>query len=74
MALIMITLLDSPSYKSQLTRKTKLSYSHINKIVDMLNDMGLVEIENHSKINIIRLTNEGEKVAKELRKIVSILR
>jgi len=74
MALIMITLLDSPSYKSQLMRKTKLSYSHINKIVDMLNDMGLVEIENQSKTNIIRLTDEGEKVAKELRKIVRILR
>jgi predicted transcriptional regulator len=74
MALIMITLLDSPSYKSQLMRKTKLSYSHINRIVDMLNDMGLVEIENHSKTNIIRLTDEGEKVAKELRKIISILR
>lgn len=74
MALIMITLLDSPAYKSQLMRKTKLSYSHINRIVDMLNDMGLVEIENHSKTNIIRLTDEGEKVAKDIRKIVSILR
>jgi predicted transcriptional regulator len=40
----------------------------------MLNDMGLVEIENHSKTNIIRLTDEGEKVAKNIRKIVSMLR
>jgi DNA-binding MarR family transcriptional regulator len=73
-ALIMIALLNSPSYKSQLMRKTKLTYCHIHKIVDMLNDMGLVEIENHRKINIIRLTDEGEKVAKEIKKVVSILR
>jgi predicted transcriptional regulator len=74
MTLIMLTLLDSPTYKSQLMKKTKLSNSHVHKIVEMLNDMGLVEIENNNKINIIRLTEEGEKIAKNIRKIVSMLR
>jgi len=71
--LIMLSLLDSPMNKTRLARRNGLSYSHVIKIVDTLNDMGITETENHGRSDIVRLTEEGIKIAEEVKEIVEIL-
>jgi len=71
--LIMLSLLNSPMNKTRLARRNGLSYSHVIRLLDALNDMGITETENHGRSDVVRLTEEGTKIAKEVKEIVEIL-
>jgi predicted transcriptional regulator len=71
--LIMLSLLKSETNKSKLTKDANLSYSHTLKILDILNDIGIIETMNHGRSDIIRLTEDGTEIAEIVKEIVEKL-
>jgi predicted transcriptional regulator len=71
--LIILSLLKSPTNKSKLAKDANLSYSHTLKILDILNDIGIIETINHGRSDVVMLTEDGIKIAEIVKEIVDKL-
>lgn len=57
-------------YASMLCKETDCTYPHMMKVLDMFSQMGLIESEEQGRINITKLTEKGEDLAKEFENIL----
>ncbi len=58
--------LNKPMYKSEIALKTKMTFSHIIKLLKKLQDLKLITIKTHGRKKIITLTKRGTKVQEHL--------
>ena len=64
-ALMLIALrkVSKAKYGSVLAKEVDCTYSHAVKILQILEDLGLVSFDKQGRIKIIKLTKRGEEVA-----------
>ncbi len=60
-------------YGSVLAKEVDCTYSHAVKILQMLEQQGLVVFEKKGRIKIIRLTKKGQEVADHISSIRRII-
>lgn len=65
---------DRENYCEKINRRVKGSLTHVREIVKQLDQAGLIETERETKINRLKLTSSGEKVANSIIEIRSNLR
>jgi len=75
-ALMLIALkkVSRAKYGSQLAKEVDCTYSHAVKILQNLEELGLVSFEKKGRIKIIKLTKKGTDVAEHIaaiRKLVA---
>ena len=75
-ALMLIALkrVSRAKYGSQLAKDVDCTYSHAVKILQTLEELGLVSFEKQGRIKIIKLTKKGKDVAdhiESIRKLVA---
>jgi len=65
-----ITLLrEKPKYLSQLAKEADVTYPYITKLAKILVARGLISIETKGKFRVLRLTEEGKKLAALLEEV-----
>lgn len=64
-ALMLIALrkVSKAKYGSVLAKEVDCTYSHAVKILQILEDLGLVNFDKQGRIKIIKLTKKGEEVS-----------
>jgi len=67
-AMMLVNLLNSNSevYASTLAKSVDCTYSHVVKILQEMEDAGLVSFEKTGRLKILKLTKKGEEVAKHI--------
>ena len=67
-ALMLIALkkISRAKYGSQLAKEVDCTYSHAVKILQSLEQLGLVSFEKKGRIKIIKLTKKGTDVAEHI--------
>jgi predicted transcriptional regulator len=74
MMLIALKKVSRAKYGSQLAKEVDCTYSHAVKILQTLEELGLVSFEKKGRIKIIKLTKKGTDVAdniEAIRKLVA---
>lgn len=74
MMLIALGKVSRAKYGSQLAKEVDCTYSHAVKILQTLEEFGLVSFEKKGRIKIIKLTKKGSEVAEHIaaiRKLVA---
>ena len=70
----MLTALKSgPKYATIIAKETDCTYSHTVKLLDLFQEYGLVDFEKKGRIKIVKLTEFGDEVAKNLDTILARL-
>jgi predicted transcriptional regulator len=74
-ALMMIALkrLSKVRYGSVLAKEVDCTYSHAVKILQTLENLGLVSFEKKGRMKLIKLTKKGEEVAENIKKIRELI-
>ncbi len=63
----MLTSLKSgPKYATIIAKETDCTYSHTVKLLDLFQEYGLVDFEKKGRIKIVKLTEFGDEVAKNM--------
>jgi len=61
-------------YGSILAKEVDCTYSHAVKILQTLEELGLVVFEKRGRIKVIQLTKKGKEVADAIENIQSVVR
>jgi len=64
---------NKAKYGSVLAKDVDCTYSHAVKILQTLEDQGLVMFEKKGRIKIIKLTKKGQEVAENIESIKRVL-
>lgn len=62
-----------PSTVSNIQKETKLTYSHILRVVRVLEEENLITIKKMGRCLDIKMTERGKKVKNHLKEIDSVL-
>ena len=75
-ALMLVSLKKSSRmrYGSVLAKEVDCTYSHAVKILQTLEDLGLVEFEKKGRIKLIKLTKKGKDVADAIDNIQTLIK
>ena len=73
MMLIALKKVSRAKYGSQLAKEVDCTYSHAVKILQNLEEFGLVSFEKKGRIKIINLTKKGTDVAEHIAAIKKIV-
>lgn len=73
MMLLALKKVSRAKYGSQLAKEVDCTYSHAVKILQTLEEMGLVSFEKKGRIKIIKLTKKGLDVADNIENIRRIV-
>ena len=60
-------------YASSLAKQVDCTYSHVIKILQNMEDAGLLNIEKSGRLNILTLTKTGSEVAEKIDGIRGLL-
>ena len=60
---IMISLKRGPKYATQISKDVDCTYSHVVKLLDEFQDLGLVGFKKQGRIKVIELTEDGMDLA-----------
>ncbi len=60
---ILITLKQGPKYATQISKDVDCTYSHVVKLLDELQSLGLLSFKKQGRIKIIELTEDGMDLA-----------
>ena len=55
---------EGPKNVTLLSKSVDMTYSHTIKVLDILNEIGLVEFEEKGRVKIVKLTELGEEIAR----------
>ncbi len=69
MMLIALKKVSRAKYGSQLAKEVDCTYSHAVKILQTLEEMGLVSFEKKGRIKVINLTKKGRDVSESIENI-----
>ncbi len=73
MMLIALKKVNKAKYGSQLAKEVDCTYSHAVKILQTLEELGLVSFEKKGRIKIIKLTKKGTDVATHIEAVQSLV-
>ena len=73
MMLIALKRVTKARYGSVLAKEVDCTYSHAVKILQLLEQIGLVGFEKKGRIKIIKLTKKGHEVASHIESIKNIV-
>jgi len=73
MMLLALKKVARAKYGSQLAKEVDCTYSHAVKILQNLEEIGLVNFEKKGRIKIINLTKKGEAVAENIGNIRKLI-
>ena len=73
MMLIALKKVNRAKYGSQLAKEVDCTYSHAVKILQTLEELGLVGFEKKGRIKIIKLTKKGLEVAENIDNIKKVV-
>jgi len=73
MMLIALKKVSRAKYGSQLAKEVDCTYSHAVKILQTLEEIGLVSFEKKGRIKIIKLTKKGTDVAEHIDSIKKLV-
>ncbi len=59
-------------YISTLAKKTQTTYVHVHRFVKSCEKAGVISVEKHGKLKMVKLTDKGSKVVESLRSIYSM--
>jgi predicted transcriptional regulator len=67
-SMMLVTLLNSNNevYASTLAKSVDCTYSHVVKILQEMEDAGLVAFEKTGRLKYLKLTKKGEEIAKHI--------
>jgi predicted transcriptional regulator len=67
-SMMLVTLLNSNNevYASTLAKSVDCTYSHVVKILQEMEDAGLVSFEKTGRLKYLKLTKKGEEIAKHI--------
>jgi predicted transcriptional regulator len=67
-SMMLVTLLNSNNevYASTLAKSVDCTYSHVVKILQAMEDAGLVAFEKTGRLKYLKLTKKGEEIAKHI--------
>lgn len=71
--LIALKKMSRAKYGSQLAKEVDCTYSHAVKILQSLEELGLVSFEKKGRIKLIKLTKKGTEVATHIEEIKNVL-
>jgi DNA-binding MarR family transcriptional regulator len=71
--LIALKKMSRAKYGSQLAKEVDCTYSHAVKILQSLEELGLVSFEKKGRIKLIKLTKKGTEVATHIEDIKNVL-
>ena len=60
---IIIDLKRGPKYATQISKDVDCTYSHVVKLLDEFEKLGLVAFKKQGRIKIIELTEDGQDLA-----------
>lgn len=63
---LLTSLRSGPKYATILSKEVDLTYSHTVKLLDQFKNYNLVDFEKKGRIKIIKLTSDGDDLAKSL--------
>ncbi len=74
-ASILIALKESQQewYISTIAKKTQTTYVHVHRFISECEKLGILSIEKHGKLKIVKLTEKGDKVADSLKNIYALI-
>lgn len=74
-AMMLVTLLNSNAevYASTLAKSVDCTYSHVVKVLQEMEDAGLVTFEKTGRLKYLKLTKKGEETAKHIDAIHNLL-
>jgi predicted transcriptional regulator len=73
MMLIALKKVSRAKYGSILAKEVDCTYSHAVKILQILEELGLVVFEKKGRIKIIKLTKKGQEVADHIESIKEVV-
>lgn len=73
MMLIALKKVSRAKYGSILAKEVDCTYSHAVKILQILEELGLVVFEKKGRIKIIKLTKKGQEVADHIEAIKEVV-
>ena len=73
MMLIALRKVSRAKYGSILAKEVDCTYSHAVKILQILEELGLVVFEKKGRIKIIKLTKKGQEVAEHIEAIKEVV-
>ena len=74
-AMMLVTLYNSDVeiYASSLAKNIDCTYSHVVKILQQMENEGLVNFEKRGRLKVLTLTKKGKDVAEHIDKIKNLL-
>lgn len=73
MMLLALKRMNKAKYGSVLAKEVDCTYSHAVKILQTLEDLGLVVFEKKGRIKIIKLTKKGVEIATHIEAIKEVV-
>ncbi len=73
MMLLALKRMNKAKYGSVLAKEVDCTYSHAVKILQILEELGLVGFEKKGRIKIIKLTKRGLQIAENIEAIKEII-
>lgn len=64
--ILLATQRDSRTYPANISKALAATYSHIVRVIQKLEEYGLIESEKQGRTKFIKLTEKGEQVAHHL--------
>lgn len=73
--MMLLGLLQSKNtiYASTLAKTTDCTYSHVVKILQQMEEAGLVEFEKQGRLKLLTLTKKGKDAAEHMQAVRSLL-
>jgi predicted transcriptional regulator len=60
----------NPKYVSVLAKETDCTYSHTVKLLEVLENLGIVSFEKQGRIKYVKLTQEGLELANDFESVL----
>ena len=60
-------------YASSLAKTIDCTYSHVVKILQKMEDLGLIDFEKHGRLKLLKLTKKGKEFASHIEMARNVL-
>jgi len=63
----------APIYASSLAKSVDCTYSHVVKILQHMEDSGLITFQKTGRLKLLTLTKQGQQVAEHMNQVKNLL-
>lgn len=69
----LVSLKNGPKYATIISKEIDCTYSHTVKLLDQFRNLGLVDFEKQGRIKMVKLTDVGEDLSKNVSMVLNKL-